>query len=186
MTCDALSTCYEIAEHKHRYSAWAASRAASTKTCRFDVLTGKSIIESVGLHKLLADPALLPDPSKIDGVHVDWCELAIQAAQAKGLCGFGHGVAAKLINVYLKGVFVCGGQETHLNVRALHPPIDGLLLEELYSLNIGGLRTTWATARKQRWSKFDAVQYQAVIDAIRQSLKGQPMWTVEAYWRGYQ
>jgi hypothetical protein len=53
---------YCIIEHKHRYSAWAASRAASTNTCRFDVNTGKLIIEAVGLKELLADPELLPTP----------------------------------------------------------------------------------------------------------------------------
>lgn len=57
---------YTIMEHRHRYSAWAASRAASTKTCRFDVSTGKSIIEAIGLPKLLADPSLLPNERDID------------------------------------------------------------------------------------------------------------------------
>ena len=181
----ALHT-YHIAEHKHRYAAWAASRAASTKTCRFDVMTGKTIIEAVGLHQLLADPLLLPGPGQIDIVHARWCTTAIEVAAAKGLSGFGHGVAAKLINVYLKGAFVCGGQELHPHVQALHPPIDALLLDELYQGDVGGLRKIWSVARKQRWSKFDAGQYQAVIDGIRVALDGQPLWRVEAYWRGYQ
>jgi hypothetical protein len=51
---------YDINEHKHRYSAWAASRAASTKTCRFNVLQGKTIIEEVGLHSLVLGPEQLP------------------------------------------------------------------------------------------------------------------------------
>lgn len=177
---------YDIVEHKHRYAAWAASRAASTKTCRFDVVTGKSIIEAVGLQQLLRDPLLLPEPVHTDAVHARWREAAIAVAGDKGLTGFGHGVAAKLINVYLKGAFVCAGQELHPHVQALHPPIDSLLLEELYSHDVGGLRKTWARARKQRWSKFDAGQYQEVIDAIRSALAGQPLWQVEAYWRGYQ
>lgn len=177
---------YDITEHKHRYAAWAGSRAASTKNCRFDVVTGRAIIEAVGLHKLLVDPSLLPSPEEVDETHAIWRQKAIRVADAKGLCGFGHGVAAKLINVYLKGAFVCGGQEHHPHVQALHPPIDSLLLDELYDSNIGGLQATWARARKQRWSNFDAEQYQTVIDAIREALAGQPMWMVEAYWRGYQ
>ncbi|AZD35145.1 hypothetical protein C4K22_2402 [Pseudomonas chlororaphis subsp. aurantiaca] len=177
---------YDIAEHRHRYTAWAASRAASTKTCRFDVSTGKAIIEATGLHLLLAGPQLLPPPERIDTQHKIWRETAIEAANNKGLVGFGHGVAAKLINVYLKGTFVCAGHELHPNVQALHPPIDKLLLDELYDHNVGGLRAIWAQARKQRWSKLDTEQYQAVINGIRGVLTERPLWHVEAYWRGYQ
>ena len=177
---------YTIAEHKHRYTAWAASRAASTKTCRFEVLMGKEIIEVIGLHRLISDPNTLPTPAQIDATHREWRSAAITAANGKGLIGFSHGIAAKLINVYLKGAFVCGGHEGHANVAALHPPIDSLLLDELYSLNVGGLREQWLTARKLRWSKFNSVQYEAVINAIRQAMGTAPLWQVEAYWRGYQ
>ncbi|BCQ61269.1 hypothetical protein PBOI14_30190 [Pseudomonas sp. Boi14] len=121
MNAPTLIKPYDIAEHLHRYTAWAASRAASTKTCRFDVSTGKTIIEATGLHLLLAGPQLLPSPENIDAQHKIWRETAIEAARNKGLVGFGHGVAAKLINVYLKGAFVCAGQELHPHVQALHP-----------------------------------------------------------------
>jgi len=177
---------YCILEHKHRFSSWAASRAASTITCRFNVRTGKRIIEATGLHLLLADPGLLPSPVEIDDVHRQWCTVAVQAAVEHGLRDFGHGVAAKLINVYLKGTFVCGGHESHENVEALHPPIDSLLLEELYIHNVGGLQATWDTARKLRWSNFDSEQYQAVIGGVRLAMAGKPLWQVEAHWRGFQ
>lgn len=177
---------YNIEEHKHRYAAWASSRAASTKTCRFSVLQGKNIIEAVGLHHLLSDPNLLPSPSQIDTTHRKWRESAIHAATSQGLTGFSHGVAAKLINVYLKGAFVCGGHEEHANVAALHPPIDSLLLDELYAGDIGGQREKWAAARQLRWSKFNSPQYESVITAIRSAMGGTALWKVETYWRGYQ
>ncbi|PBQ07763.1 hypothetical protein CCL07_08765 [Pseudomonas congelans] len=177
---------YCIIEHKHRYSAWAASRAASTNTCRFDVNTGKLIIEAVGLKELLADPELLPTPHSIDAEHRQWCVRAMQAATEHNLRSFNHGVAAKLINVYLKGAVVCAGHENHANVASLHPPIDSLLLDDLYVHDVGGLRATWAKARKLRWSKFDSSQYQDVIDGVRQAMAGKPLWQVEAHWRGYQ
>ena len=177
---------YTIVEHKHRYTAWAASRAASTKTCRFEVLQGKGIIEAIGLHQLIANPNTLPTPDQMDKAHREWRAVAITAAESKGLRGFSHGVAAKLINVYLKGAFVCGGYEMHANVAALHPPIDSLLLDELYHGNVGGLRNLWSTARKNRWSKFTSEQYEAVITAIRQVMGTSPLWQVEIYWRGYQ
>ena len=177
---------YTIEDHKHRYASWAASRAASTKTCRFNVLQGKKIIEAVGLNLLLSDPALLPGPTQIDAKHREWRMAAIKAASAEGLSGFGHGVAAKLINVYLKGAFVCAGHEAHENVAALHPPIDSLLLDELSANNVGDLKKAWNVARKRRWSKFNSTEYEEVINSIRAALEGRPMWEVESYWRGYQ
>jgi hypothetical protein len=186
MTNNPTPTPYCILEHRHRYAAWAASRASSTKTCRFDVNTGKRIIEAVGLPQLLKHPDLLPSCGEMDVSHNLWREAAIQAAARHGLEVFGHGVAAKLINVYLKGAFVCGGSEMHERVMALHPPIDSLLLEELYANDVGGHRKIWAKARKLRWSKFTAEQYQEVINGIRASMGGRPLWQIEQHWRGYQ
>ena len=177
---------YTIEEHKHRYAAWAASRAASTITCRFEVKIGKEILEEVGLDKLLSHPEKLPNPNDLDSSHKLWRESAINAAEKRGLTGFGHGVAAKLINVYLKGAFVCAGHEDHPNVAALHPPIDSLLLNELYLNKVGGLEKDWNRARKLRWSKFDSSEYEAVIHSIRAAMRGKPLWQVEKYWCGYQ
>ncbi|MYM81803.1 hypothetical protein GTP44_07505 [Duganella sp. FT50W] len=177
---------YTIEEHKHRYAAWAASRAASTKTCRFSVLQGKSIVDATGLPLLIAAPSLLPSPQDLDAKHREWRNAAIKSANTMGLNDFTHGIAAKLINVYLKGAFVCAGHQMHANVAALHPPIDSLLLDELYDGAIGGQRQVWAAARKIRWSKFNSDQYESVIDGIRIALGDSPLWHVERYWRGYQ
>jgi hypothetical protein len=35
---------YSIEEHKHRFAAWAASRAANVNKCRFRVEQGKKIL----------------------------------------------------------------------------------------------------------------------------------------------
>lgn len=177
---------YTIADHRHRYAAWAASRAASTKSCRFEVLQGKEFLESVGLQNLIPDIESLPRPAEIDVRHREWRNSAIAAAAARGLVGFSHGIAAKLINVYLKGVSVCGGCEAHPSVQALHPPIDSLLLYTLYAENVGRLKARWQTARKLRWSKLNSEQYEDVISAIRQAMGTTPLWLVEEHWRGHQ
>ncbi len=86
-----------------------------------------------------------------------------------------HGVAAKLINVYLKAIFVCGGHHDHQRVRVLHPPIDRLLLRNLGWNNIGP------------WSHFESNTYEEVIDCIRKKIgTGQPVWKIEEYWPGFQ
>jgi hypothetical protein len=140
---------YSIHEHKHRFSAWAAGRAANVNGCRFSVKQAKEILEGANLKQLLVGPDNLPDPRKIDATHREWRNAVIAAAKNQGLV-FTHGVAAKLINIYLKSGFVCGGHDTDPRVQALHPPIDGQLLEQLYSQDVGGLLREWRRARATR------------------------------------
>lgn len=177
---------YTIHEHKHRFAAWAASRAATVIGCRFAVEEGKTILEAANLRRLLLGPAQLPDPQQVDGIHRQWRIDVVAAAKARCL-DFTHGVAAKLINIYLKAGLTCGGHDNDPRVQALHPPIDSLLLDELWEQDIGGLRAEWAKARMIRWSKFTSDQYESVITSIRRALgRDLQLWHVEQYWRGYQ
>jgi hypothetical protein len=179
---------YTIEEHKHRFAAWAAGRAANVNGCRFSVEQAKEILETSRINQLIADPNNLPLPENIDTCHREWRNRIITAAGNSGL-NFTHGVAAKLINIYLKASFVCGGHHAHPRVQALHPPIDSVLLDELYSQRngeIGLRRNVWREARRIRWSKFDSQQYENVISNIRASMPNQALWEVEQFWRGYQ
>ncbi len=176
---------YTIEEHKHRFSAWAAGRAASVNGCRFTVEQAKAILESTHMNQLLADPNNLPTPQEIDNSHRIWRNNVIDAAQNQGLA-FTHGIASKLINIYLKAGFVCGGHHEHERVQALHPPIDSVLLDELSARDIGGFRCAWNKARSTRWSNFNSEQYETVIKNIRNALPNKGLWEVEQYWRGFQ
>lgn len=122
---------------KHRFSAWTASRASSVKEARFTVEQGKQLIESIGLDALVDNPDKLPTREDIDKQHRLWREQLITEASKIGLI-FTHGVAAKLINMYLKSALVCGGYDSHVKVVDLHPPIDAVLLNVLRRSNIGG------------------------------------------------
>jgi hypothetical protein len=176
---------YTIEEHKHRFSAWVAGRSASVKGCRFSVKQAKEILEAVDLNQLLADPNSLPLPQDMDARHRKWRNSVITTANTLGLT-LTHGLAAKLINTYLKAGFVCGGHHAHANVQALHPPIDRVLLDKLSAEDVGGHRRAWNQARRIAWSKFDSQQYETVINNIRASMPNQPLWEVEQYWRGHQ
>jgi hypothetical protein len=176
---------YTIDEHRHRFAAWAASRAASVINCRFSVEQGKKILELAGMRHLISNPDNLPTPEGMDAAHRQWRHAVIDAARSGGL-DFTHGIAAKLINVYLKAAFVCGGYHDHERVRGMHPPIDSLVLDGLYSKDIGGKKAVWKEARRIRFSNFDSGQYERVIKAIRDAMKQAPLWEVERYWPGYQ
>ena len=180
---------YSIADHRHRLAAWAASRAASVNGCRFKVKEGVEILQEVGLNEPLDAPDELPDSDRFDEVHAGWRRKIIRAAHRDGKF-FSHGVASKLINCYLKMKFVCGGYHEHERVKALHPPIDDVLLQELERLTddeFRGLRAEWKRLRKIRWSKFSSTDYQEAIAAVRQGLgPEQPLWQIEKFWKGYQ
>jgi hypothetical protein len=177
---------YTIKDHQHRLAAWAASRAASVKGCRFKVKKGIKILEANGFNAALSSPDKLPAPASVDETHKRWRKTIIKAAKRRGL-NFTHGVAAKLINCYLKVRFVCAGQHEHERVKCLHPPIDNVILDELVTQDYGGFKKQWRQFRKIQWSKFDSAAYQSVIDHIRKSLpENEPLWKIEEFWKGYQ
>jgi hypothetical protein len=177
---------YSIEEHRHRFAAWAAGRAATVNGCRFKVKQGKEIIELSGIKEIGEDINNLPEPDEFDEKHREWRSSVIQAAQ-RYQPSFTHGVAAKLINIYFKSIFVCGGQHTDPRIMAIHPPIDSVLLDELYSQNIGGLRDDWKAARRVRWSKLSSEQYEHLINCIKTVVpEGLGLWCIEEHWRGYQ
>ena len=176
---------YTIEEHRHRFAAWCAGRAASVKGSRFKVEDAKRIIEEAKLNTYLTDPSSLPSASDIDTRHRQWRNAIINSASGLNL-ELSHGVAAKLINIYFKAAFVCGGYHSDERVKALHPPIDNVLLGKLYDKDVGGLRETWKEAKKTRWSKFNSEQYEKVIFGIRKSLSSSSLWEIEQYWQRFQ
>ncbi len=177
---------YGIERHQHLFAAWAASHAASVKGCRFAVETGRALLEASGFNAALCQPAQLPAPNELDAAHRLWRNNVITEAAHSHNLKLTHGVAAKLINCYLKSRFVCGGHHTHERVQQLHPPIDAVLLNKLAALNVGGFAKEWRRAHALRWSKFDSQDYEQVIALIRQSLAGEPLWKIEEHWRGNQ
>ncbi|WP_397379479.1 hypothetical protein [Prosthecobacter sp.] len=179
---------YEIEHHNHRLAAWAASTSASASpVCRFKVEHGVSILESCGFTPVnFADKESLPAPAALDDTHSNWRASILRAAHEKQL-NFTHGIAAKLINCYLKVRFVCAGFHLDKKVQALHPPIDALLLDSLARNNYAGRGPAWRDFHQKRWSKFDSDTYAAVIDLIRETLpQGEPLWKIEEHWEGHQ
>lgn len=183
----ALREPYGIDVHQHRFAAWAACRAASVVNCRFGVEQGRAILESCGFVASFCRPEQLPepDPHAVDEAHRQWRAVIMRAAESRQFL-FTHGVAAKLVNVYLKSRFVCAGHHAHDRVQSLHPPIDSVLLRGLTEANVGGHADEWKRAAKTRWSKFESDDYEQVIALIRQSLEGAPLWRIEEYWKGNQ
>ena len=98
-----------------------------------------------------------------------------------------HGIAARLLNIYLKAAFVCGGEHDHPRVRAVHPPIDRILLDGLASSSEVKSRGDWKWRSFHPWTELTSERYEELIDCIRAALpRDEPLWRIEEYWRGYQ
>ena len=178
---------YTIEQHQHRLAAWAASRgAAASPLCRFKVHQGVAILEACGFDGAFSSPGQLPAPEDLVANQQEWTNGIIAAAATEGLV-FTHGIAAKIVNLYLKVKFVCGGHHTDERVRVLHPPIDEVLLKELATVNYGGNKKHWKRFRNARWSKFDSATYEKVIELIHSSLPdNESLWKIEQHWKGHQ
>ncbi|MCB2141089.1 hypothetical protein KQH27_00110 [bacterium] len=177
---------YSIEEHRHRFAAWAASRASTVNGCRFRVSKGQKIIELSGLMKIGENIDYLPNPDEFDDYHREWRYCIIEQAHKYQL-PFTHGIAAKLINIYLKSIYVCGGQHDDQRVKAIHPPIDSVLLDSLCENNTGELFNDWQVAQKIRWSKLESKQYEDLIGCIKKVIPvGVGLWFIEEHWQGYQ
>ena len=128
----------------------------------------------------------LPMPDQFNKNHRQWRQNVIKAAETEGLL-FTHGVAAKLINVYLKSAFLCPHLSTDERVMRIHPPIDSVLLDSLYKNDIGKKKAEWQKARSIRWSKLDSSEYESLIAAIREFIpEDEGLWTIEEHWQGFQ
>jgi len=170
---------YKLFEHKHRFSAWAASRAASVIGCRFSVEVGQEILDTI------KNIALPNNQKEFNEFHLTQRTTIISKAKMLKL-NFSHGVAAKLLNCYYKSMYV-NDESIDIKIRnIIHPPIDSLLLESLYKNDVGGAKKKWKKAKNIRWSKFSSVDYQEVIDEIIKIYNQEGLWKVEEYWSGYQ
>ena len=92
------------------------------------------------------------------------------------------GVAAKLINVYFKVIFICGNYEEKDGIKYIHPPIDSILLDELYKNDKNKLY-------KEKWSKLSKDKYEKIIDRIKNIVKKEGLdglWSIEKYWGGHR
>jgi hypothetical protein len=115
----------------------------------------------------------------MDQMHAQWSKRVMAEARKRKL-KFTRGIAAKLINLYLKAKFTCGGYADHPHVAALHPPIDSLLLKA-YN------RTLKPQDRLPvNWSTFDSKTYQQAIGALRLGRNDLPLWTAESLWQGHR
>jgi len=209
--------------HRHRVAAWASARAANQSTSfRFDVLGGLELL-SLGAqcHATFAENFLIEhanqvrrmeSQSEFDRWHKNTIEKMLNKEKLQGVVNginkrkpknrkkirqgsFTYGIAAKILNVYLK-VFFLGemGCPKTTFVHYLHPPIDSILLKELKNSSDAVLSGRIKNLRKKgqsvpAWTSLTEDNYNELIGAIKEFLgkKHQTeLWKIEFAWCGFQ
>jgi hypothetical protein len=172
---------YDLVEHRHRFSVWAAARAAQRglKAGRVDVL--RDALEQSGVVEFAKANYGPIDQGAFDEVHRAWCQSIVAYLANRGVpATFGR--AAKLIAIYLKGMVILNGDAEPSRARVVHPPIDGILLHNM--CNATDVQSTHKTTlRKVKWTKLDEDEYYRIIDQLRTCIaNGEPFWTLERFW----
>lgn len=172
---------YEIDEHRHRFSVWAAARAAQRGFSDVDTL--RTALEVCGVVDFLRTANLDDmDATRFDALHRRWCASVVDCLQKNGISNVTFGRAAKLIAVYLKSFVVLGPGSATAFARVAHPPIDSILLKNLASANDvhSEHQRKWA---KTKWTKLNEGQYSELIEQIRQAVGAEePFWKLERFW----
>jgi hypothetical protein len=173
---------YDIDEHRHRFSVWAAARAAQRGFTTVDNL--RKALESSGVQEFLKTRDI-ESVSEIDfeELHRSWCRKIISSLKNAGVeerkVTFGR--AAKLIAIYLKSAVVLGGKHQSALGRVAHPPIDSILLAGAAKAPAAApYRDKWANTH---WTILDEDQYYDLIRELRKFVgPDEPFWMLERYW----
>ena len=213
-------TDYSLDIHKHVLASWAASSAASQAGFRFKAKYGLQLLLLAKSGKKTKRKDLIQYIKEIKTFKEqqdfnDWHSKTIDMMRSGGrdfnkileginktknkklaIENYSYGIAAKLLNVYLK-VFYLGdfGKNTFANF--IHPPIDRILLKELqkeseffkFDCEPFEHTSTTGSGKIPKWTQINEEEYKEIIKFIREfihknNLKG--LWRIEYAWRGHQ
>lgn len=175
---------YDHFEHRHRFSAWAASRAASrgAKGATSTVLS-KALADSGVKDFLKAEEkhATVTEES-FKKLHMKWCNSAKKSLTDQKIKKFEYGRIAKLFAIYIKSMIVNGPGHTSALADVAHPPIDSFLLKELANRKDITDQATKKLWRNVTWTTLKDFEYYALIDTLKTLNDAKPFWMLEKYW----
>lgn len=177
--------CYDIHIHQHRFAAWAACRAASTRRRSFKVAIGAGWLEAAGLNPDFQIECIPENVKEFDEWHLQMRATLIGVSENS----LSHGQAAKLINCYVKARFLNNFSADTPAMTVAHPPIDAVLLSAILKenrLDRGKAIRELRELRRAAWSNWNSKQYEDAIEILRKINGDQPFWMIERYWIGYQ
>jgi hypothetical protein len=173
---------YDLFEHRHRFSSWAAARAAQRGWKNASIKNLRDAIENCGIVTFLRnDDAMFIDKEGFKKHHKIWCRLIVDFLNSRGLSNVTYGRAAKLVGVYIKSMVIIGPDSNSSLAVVAHPPIDRILLRNLSNAPEieNHLRER---CRLINFTELDEQSYYDLISQLRRSLgDDEPFWSLERF-----
>ena len=174
---------YDMNEHRHRFAAWAAGRAAQRGFKGATVEKLRDALEGCGVREFVCSPesrAGIEEP-RFREFHRQWCRAVIELLAQQGVADATFGRAAKLVAVYLKVMVVLSPAGDCDLARVLHPPIDSTVLKNVGASDVQSPhKRSW---KNVKWTQLTEEDYYSLIGQLRGSIpSGDPFWTLEHYW----
>lgn len=186
---------YHPAEHRFRFASICAAMAARSNRSGYTISVEHAVdlLRASQLRFCALGPHWLPFKEKFDQNHSEWCADIVKQARQR-YPNFSYGIAAKLVNCFLKAIFIgqfgngffdpYGDRKSHgpydSRIDALHPPVDSPLLQALADSNAGGFQSDWRLLLAKGWSKFEEGDYESAISLIHKITDNCP-WSIEFY-----
>ncbi|MBI1327332.1 MAG: hypothetical protein GC136_06775 [Alphaproteobacteria bacterium] len=160
---------YDEFEHRHRFAAWAAARAAQRGLLGG---TNKNLINALGGCNI---KEFVRNPSRdlYERDHDKWCDSILNEIRFMA-----YGRAAKLIAVYLKVMLILDPGVPSEITDVIHPPIDSVLLINIKKIK--GFESFKYS--KAKWTGLDKIEYQEIIEDLKKLKGDMPFWKIEQAW----
>lgn len=173
---------YDVQEHRHRFAAWAAARAAQRGLKGATVKRLGKALEDCGVDQFVRAPRCVGTSAQaFEQLHRKWCRGVVRSVRCQPrITNFLYGRAAKLVAVYVKCTIVLEDPECSL-ARVAHPPIDGILLRNVARC-CNDTKLPRVNGRIKAWSTLSDSEYYELISNLHELLDGQPFWMLEKYW----
>lgn len=179
---------YTIELHRHNFARWCSARAYTRGLKGGGNQIAFELIDSSGL-QAVTEPAHIG--SDVDAWLLGFMRKIYSDAQNRGIEGFSFGHAQKIVNIYLKSIFVCGEHYSHPLVVQLHPPLDRLLFlglkahlrQSKASHPVAAAAFSKAQKANSNWTSFTEADYTAHIVAIQHLMIGRPLYEAEEHWK---
>ncbi len=204
---------YNLDFHKHILSKWAASRAASqSKGFKFSVELGSKLLLFGKKGSQASDQEFIDYIKQIENFNsqddydswhhqtiVNMTSYTDELKQLldkhnKSFNNYTYGIAAKILNCYLKVFFLesFGNQKF---ADFIHPPVDAILLKalrkedkKLFNFK-NSVFTNIGVLKIPTWTRINENEYKEIIKLMKEflSIKGQNgLWKIEFFWIGHQ
>ena len=204
---------YNLDFHKHILSKWAASRAASqSKGFKFSVELGSKLLLLGKKGSQASDQEFIDYIKQIENFNSQddydsWHHQTILNMTSytdelkqlldkhnKSFNNYTYGIAAKILNCYLK-VFFLESFHNQKFADFIHPPVDAILLkalrkedEKLFNFK-NSVFTNIGVQKIPTWTRINENEYKMIIKLMKEfvSSKNQNgLWKIESFWIGHQ